>query len=114
MTGAAATIGGGNGNQATNNDVVIAGCFFNIGSGFRSTISGGETNLASADYATVGGGFRDTASGNGATVGGGRGNGCGGSGSTRPVGGLACSDAWSNPSDAGRLVHGPSDHRALV
>jgi len=54
-----ATVGGGNGNTASN---------------WNATVSGGGINTASGNSAAVGGGWRNTASGNNAVVGGGSDN----------------------------------------
>lgn len=73
------TVGGGDNNQAGNNDgttwdamyATVCGGGSNTASGARATVSGGEGNTASARDDTVGGGYSNTASGGSATVGGG-------------------------------------------
>jgi hypothetical protein len=65
------TIGGGEGNQATNQHATIGGGSYNTNSGYRATIGGGGANIASNNYATIGGGEDNQASGDTATVGGG-------------------------------------------
>lgn len=73
------TIGGGESNQAGNNDgdptnaryATVGGGWFNIATGFMSCIGCGESNQASADRATVSGGSNNLASGEFSTVPGG-------------------------------------------
>jgi hypothetical protein len=72
-------IGGGQNNQAGNNDVdlgnahfaTIAGGWNNTASGESSMIGGGYNNTANGSYATVGGGAHNEATGYAATVSGG-------------------------------------------
>ncbi|MCS7055555.1 MAG: hypothetical protein NZM18_05195, partial [Thermoflexales bacterium] len=81
VTDAYGTVGGGQGNQAGNDDgdvmntthATVGGGYYNTASGYAATVGGGFQNSASDNYATVGGGYSNTASGYAATVGGGRG-----------------------------------------
>jgi hypothetical protein len=65
------TVGGGLGNESSNDQTVVAGGAFNTASGVSTVVSGGYQNAATAADATVAGGFADTASGFRSTVSGG-------------------------------------------
>jgi len=70
-SGFASTVGGGEGNTASHNEATVSGGMSNTASEQTATVGGGEGNMASGNSATVGGGLENTASGSGATVGGG-------------------------------------------
>jgi hypothetical protein len=89
QAGVYATIGGGRGNNASNDDATIGGGEGNTAGGSESTVGGGRNNEASGDASTiaggnsndatglrsaVGGGFVNTASGDDSFVGGGNSN----------------------------------------
>jgi hypothetical protein len=88
-SGAASTVGGGDGNDAAGNTSTVGGGFGNAASGTSSTVSGGSGNIASGTNSTVGGGIGNTASDSQTTIGGGNDNLATGTSST--VGG-----DWSN------------------
>jgi len=69
-----ATIGGGQGNTASNVDATVAGGVQNTASGTAATVAGGFINTASGDFSTVGGGTSNIASGPSSTVAGGLNN----------------------------------------
>ena len=69
-----ATVGGGLSNTASSFASTVAGGRNNVASGGGATVSGGEFNTALASGDTVGGGVGNTASGAFTTVGGGTGN----------------------------------------
>jgi hypothetical protein len=103
-----ATISGGFGNTASGAVATVGGGERNAASGFDSTVGGGEGNIASGIGAFVGGGGYDGSSfslnwaaGNGSTIGGGLGNSVGGNYATVP-GGISNSAAMSYTLAAGR------------
>ncbi len=90
ITGAYATIGGGDKNTASGERSTIGGGRFNTTNGEDSTIGGGSGNSASA-YAFIGGGSQNRADGGSTTIGGGWFNDADGGGST--IGGGAYNNA---------------------
>lgn len=69
-----ATVGGGEGNTASDEWATIGGGNFNTASGFISTVGGGNVNDASGARSTIGGGVANTASGSYSTIAGGSDN----------------------------------------
>jgi len=65
------TVGGGNGNTASNDGSTVGGGVENTASGEISTVGGGGHNISSGDESTVGGGYGNQASGLKATIAGG-------------------------------------------
>ncbi|MBC7225944.1 MAG: hypothetical protein H5T61_01745 [Thermoflexales bacterium] len=115
ITDSLGTIGGGEDNQAGNdNDMTddamyatVGGGAENIASGQSATVGGGMSNTASGLYATVGGGYNNTANGDtGATVSGGIGNAASGLHTT--VGG----GIYNMPADVGATVGGGLNNTA--
>lgn len=76
------TVGGGNTNTASGVHSTVSGGNENTSGAYASTIGGGQTNTASVEYATVAGGHSNTASDYYSTVGGGGSNTASGNGST--------------------------------
>ncbi|MCS6776431.1 MAG: tail fiber domain-containing protein, partial [Chthonomonadaceae bacterium] len=74
INGELATVGGGQGNNASGSRATVAGGGFNTASELDATVGGGQGNNASGPRATVAGGSGNTASGYAATVGGGGSN----------------------------------------
>ncbi len=72
--GIQATVGGGANNEATGSISTVGGGFSNRATNIRSTVAGGDRNVASGSRATVGGGLENTASALGSTVPGGADN----------------------------------------
>ena len=70
-TGSYATIGGGTGNTTPGNSAVISGGQNNVASGSWANVSGGSTNDAAAAFTSVGGGANNQSTGNFAVVAGG-------------------------------------------
>jgi len=87
-SGDQSTVGGGYGNSASVERATVGGGDENTASGWYSTVGGGIENQASRGSATVGGGVQNTASGGDATVGGGYHNTASGSYATVPGGSL--------------------------
>ncbi|WP_181685101.1 hypothetical protein [Halorhabdus salina] len=81
-----ATIGGGEGNEASGLESTIGGGEGNTASGGQSTIAGGRGNTAGGGQSTTAGGWGNTASGTNSSVGGGIGNTASGAQSTVPGG----------------------------
>ncbi|MGB2986652.1 MAG: tail fiber domain-containing protein [Phycisphaerae bacterium] len=74
VTGDFGTVGGGQGNTASDSHSTVGGGLYNNATGPHSTVGGGEANHATAGYSTVGGGALNTAGGQQSTVPGGWGN----------------------------------------
>ncbi|HEY3357296.1 MAG TPA: tail fiber domain-containing protein [Polyangia bacterium] len=89
-TDVSATVAGGAGNLAGNDDAdalnagfaTVGGGLGNAARGLQSTVGGGANNTASGPSAVVAGGVGNAAAGHHATVGGGRGNTASGAGAT--------------------------------
>jgi hypothetical protein len=77
-----ATVGGGEGNRATESFATVAGGYSNTASSGYAVVSGGRHNTASGDHAAVSGGVENEASGESAAVSGGASNRAGGDYST--------------------------------
>jgi hypothetical protein len=71
VTGAHASVSGGQVNTASGNQASVTGGLFNTASGEHGSVTGGSTNTASGFAATVSGGFPRTASGSSDWVAGG-------------------------------------------
>jgi hypothetical protein len=73
-SGVNSTVGGGEDNEATNGDGTIGGGVSNVTSAGNTVVSGGTNNKARTNGSTVGGGATNIAEGNYATVAGGNNN----------------------------------------
>jgi hypothetical protein len=95
LSGAWATIAGGDGHTASGNRATVSGGDLNEAINNHTTVGGGNRNKAYGDAATVAGGNVNTASGNASTVSGGDGNSAGGQNATIGGGSANASPATS-------------------
>ena len=74
ISGYAASVSGGGGNEAQGKDSSVSGGLDNTASGAHASVSGGRGNTATSSASSVSGGYQNTASGYTASVSGGYGN----------------------------------------
>ncbi len=93
VSGGAATVAGGESNEASNLNATVAGGKNNTASGVNTTISGGEDNEATNGSGTIGGGTGNKTTAGNTVVGGGSGNESRTNGSTVGGGAVNIADA---------------------